>query len=388
MEFADDEPLAPRRKVKSLSLNRKHEAHRQPSPDPFLTSSTLPRDWNDPAETAASISCIPSRSISLPAPAQPTAATFEEYQCPICNKDLSHLKSSFGRQQHVDHCLAGLSCTSPNIHDDGNTDNDLARTCLFCAKNVQHLKGSHLEHHYERCLARLDNAAREERNSTFAGQASFLKQLTACPVCHDSLPSRSLRTNMAHMKRCGRDHQLTMVQLMRKIQWMQWGHVPMPMPPSSSTSSLDTPSSASCSTSIPKQSKNAIVLDRELEEDDDFSDQVIVYRVTTSLRSKPRSPSPDEEEQLAMALSLSMHEDARAQLPIRRRKAPINLNAANIVTMEESRSLACLSLARLIEKHRLKAVPRRESSAIPLVTSKLALRSSTTTLWEKARMLD
>ncbi|ORX50971.1 hypothetical protein DM01DRAFT_1384693 [Hesseltinella vesiculosa] len=250
-----------------------------------------------------------------------------------------------------------------------NPSNGLAHTCLFCANNIQHLKGS-LEHHYERCLTRLDNGEWEKRNSTFACQVSFLKQLTAFPVCHDNLSSRSLRTSMAHMKRCGRDRQLTMVQLMRKIR----------LPPSSSPF-FDAPFSASSSTNIPKQSKNATVLDCGLEENSDFSDQVIVYRVATSLRTKPRSPSPDEEGQLAMALSLSMHEDAH-QLPIRRRKAPINVNAANIVTMEESWSLACLFLARLIEKHRLKAVPLRESSSIPLVTSKLALpvHSSTTTL--------
>ncbi|ORX61335.1 hypothetical protein DM01DRAFT_1404155 [Hesseltinella vesiculosa] len=179
---------------------------------------------------------------------------------------------------------------------------------------------------------------------------------------------------MAHMKRCGRDRQLTMVQLMRKIHWMQWAHVPVRLPPSSSPF-FDAPSSASSSTNIPNQSKNATVLDCGLEEDSDFSDQL-------------RSPSPDEGEQLAMALSLSMHEDAHQLASSRRRKPPINLNAANIVTMEESWSLACLSLARLIEKHRLKVVPLCESSAIPPVTSKLALRSSTTTLWEKARMLD
>ncbi|ORX49061.1 hypothetical protein DM01DRAFT_1107994 [Hesseltinella vesiculosa] len=156
---------------------------------------------------------------------------------------------------------------------------------------------------------------------------------------------------MAHMKRCGRDRQLTMIQLMRKIHWMQWGYVPVRLPPSSSPF-FDAPSSASSSTNIPNQSKNATVLDCGLEEDSDFSDQVIVYRVATSLRSKPRSPSPDEEEQLAMALSLSVHEDAHQLASSRRRKPPVNLNAANIVTMEESRSLACLSLARLIEKHR------------------------------------
>ena len=193
-----------------------------------------------------------------------------------------------------------------------------------------------------------------------------------------------------------------MVQLLRKIQWMRWGHLPTPIlpqtpanPPIYTQHGQDTALAAPPRVPVPRHDRHATLDHQGLENgennDDDFSDRVQIYRTAAYVRPRERTPPPSEEEQLAMALSLSMHEGGTIPSSSRRRRQDVDLNAANIVTMEESRALVQVSLAHLFERqdyhHRRLAQRQRVHLGIhlPLVPTPSIPNPS---LWLRSRMIE
>ncbi|CAO3599110.1 unnamed protein product [Absidia cylindrospora] len=445
-----------------LSLNRPHNI----TPKPVNESSTAVINNTSVQQAPFSTTTSPPMTLNNDTDNSPKSrqkatenipATLGEYYCPICNKDLSTFNTSYSRQQHIDGCLTSTvdDITEENgtVRADGSDqsmESLFMDYCSFCGKSIKHLKGVHKERHFDQCLTAIETEQRlteqQQQLTTYAGHSiPFLQNLDICIVCHDTLPGSSLRSKITHIKRCAAQKSLTMTQLLSKIKWMQWGHIPI-RNTSSTGKTMETLSSASAASSStttttrppisystfatepPSTDNHAIAtrstpslmtkkrtnptnftdLESAQEVDDDFSSDVLVYRVASwqQTKFKKRKPAPTEDESIAMALSLSlMNEDDHQQrrLP-RRKKRKVNLDASNIVSIEESRMLARLALEKMLEKDIYDAVDPSCSSFIrfPLVTSHIQptlprrqnslpsgpLSLSSTSLWSQASCLD
>lgn len=241
-------------------------------------------------------------------PPAATTSSLGEYHCPICQKELTDIQSSYLRQQHVEQCLQQQPAKEEEEHE--------FQYCLFCGKDVSHLKGLRVDIHFSRCLDSL-----EEENT------SIFETLDVCPCCHE--PFRRNR-RLQHIKQCMNRRGMTMVQLFRKLQWIQWGHVPKPV--------HRAPPSRPPKQQPPGKIIEWVTFEEKEKDDEDFSTLAVRRPV---LKRPNDNDDNDEDFRLALALSRS---EMVAPTKKRRQEAP---DAACIVSVEESKKLVLQELDRV-----------------------------------------
>ncbi|KAG0165650.1 hypothetical protein DFQ28_008476 [Apophysomyces sp. BC1034] len=264
---------------------------------------------------------------------------YEAYICPLCTEDLTYIKSTVLRQRHVEHCL---DSARPVSEPESQPLDDTYEYCIFCGKDISQYNGSRKESHFSRCMdemavetQQIEEQERQQKLASFAGQQiPFLTQLEICPSCHDTFPRAALRQKVVHIKQCSKRRNMTMQQLLNKFRWIQCGHQLTPRS-SNTANKLTTHTSAST---------QGFIRATAVDEDNDFSPRVILHRSTPTLQnSSARNDKNDDDLQLVLALSKSMHSSKEGK-----RKERQDANAANIVTIEESRRLALQELDRLL----------------------------------------
>ncbi|KAI7885499.1 hypothetical protein K492DRAFT_203913 [Lichtheimia hyalospora FSU 10163] len=256
----------------------------------------------------------PPPTSPLPTPQQstcpmPDSNQLLEYNCPICSQDLSHLRSSYLRQSHVDKCLTG-SAAAETITSTSSQDE--FTYCIFCGKDVSKLKELQKDLHFGRCLDQLG----ELESNTFAGQSvPLIDELATCPVCHQSANCNQHTTTkrkLQHIKSCMKSRNMSMNTLLQKLRWVQWGHKPVERPRAPQLPSSSSSSSSAAAAYIP-QRPTTVHVTEVAEGDDDFSSNVMFHRRPKiddrqQQRYEAAEDAMDEELQLALALSRSQAE--------------------------------------------------------------------------------
>ncbi|KAF1800200.1 hypothetical protein FB192DRAFT_1390531 [Mucor lusitanicus] len=259
----------------------------------------------------------------------------EEYACPICNESLTSVKSSYLRQQHVERCIY--------IESIPKLDQELEfNDCVFCGKNLTHFKSNSRQVHINRCLDAADELEKQHQESMFAGQhVPFLSTLELCPVCHefDPFQNRMLKQKIVHIKQCARRNQLSIPQLLKKLQWIGWGHTPVPTT-TTTTPVENTPPPLPLK--IPQHQLAAYIIPDIHEEHDDFSNQVIIHASRVPEGNQRREDKLDDELQTALAISKSLQQSKRKQRITKLDER--DWNAANIWSSEDSKTNAMTRL--------------------------------------------
>lgn len=290
--------------------------------------------------------------------------------CPICDKDLSHIKSSYFRQKHVEECI---SSTEQQQVEQLEYDN-----CVFCGKYLKHFNAARRELHINRCLDSLGEAEAEKVEETYAGQrVPFLNSLEICPVCHEFAPfvNRQVKQKITHIKQCSKRNNVSLPELLKKFQWIGWGHLPVPNVPEPIPVEEEEPP---VTTNLPKHEVVAYIEDdNDGARDADFSERVFIHKRRKVEVSTKQQDKNDEELQTVLAISRSMKE-VEAQSRRKERIRPSDerdWNAANIISMEESRLKAISKLDKLLfpaannQLEREKSVGKLGPSRIPSTTN-------------------
>ncbi|CAO3639571.1 unnamed protein product [Cunninghamella blakesleeana] len=381
----------------------------------------------------------------------PVVTVLGEYDCPICKKDLTYIKTSYNRQIHVEQCLTGVTPMSENNLDNNNNNNNNSNSnsnnndyrneresddlfmnyCQFCGKDISKLTGIRKENHYDQCLNIMEKEQKmeeyikkQEKLNTFAGQSlPFLQQLDICPSCHDPMKTNDLRNKISHIKKCIQQNNLSIQKVIQKIHWMQWGHLPTQKPSSSSLPCTLENSSTSISSTINtatqsstfsvnivenniinnnNNNNNSNILDYN-DNSDGFSDKVLIYKIATwKKKEKEKVVPPSEDEFIAMALSRSLMPSATASSSSggngsKKKNGKINLNVSNVLSISESKTIALKTLKDIIHKKRRSTNDKYfpiNHHQFPLVVSKVKEKyctspssSSTPLLWNAALSL-
>jgi hypothetical protein len=272
----------------------------------------------------------------------------QEYTCPICNHDLTRVKSSYMRQSHVESCISKQSAFAKEEELEFDC-------CVFCGKNLSRFKSNQRQYHLNNCLDDVQQieeaeaaAIRKEKDEMFAGQrVPFLSTLDLCPVCHefDPFTNRNLKQKMNHIKQCAKQNRLSLNQLLKKFQWIGWGHLPVAtITPSAPPLSNDIPKTVN----IPDHQLVAYVQDMyDGDDDGDFTQNVIIHK-TRTIQSTAKEDKTDEELQTALALSRSVLQQQAKRKQRLRPSDERDWNAANIWCIEESRLKAIAKLDELL----------------------------------------
>jgi hypothetical protein len=303
-----------------------------------------------------------------------------EYSCPMCDLNLTGVKSSYLRQQHVEKCMLSMTETTKV-----NEEKIEFSECVFCGKNLSHFKYSQKQVHLNSCL---DNE-KELEVTEFAGQPiSFLSTLDICPVCHEVSPfiDKNLNQKLKHTKKCAKNHRLTLSQLLQKFQWIGWGHLPVP------STSMDASVTMETNIPLPQQLKSTHIYNDILDEnDDDFSTNVVIHkqsRIPNEKRSREEDKN-DQELQFALSLSKSMCPSNN----VKKKKlsngiTPLNereWNSANIWSIEESRKQVFSDLDEMLfptnNEIEIYKQNEREKSIGYLNSSKLSKDNSNDFYW-------
>jgi transposase-like protein len=271
----------------------------------------------------------------------------QEYTCPICDQDLTHVKSSYMRQNHVESCILNQPISS----EEQELEFD---SCVFCGKDLSRFKPNQRQYHLNNCLDDAQQieeaeaaAVAREKEEMFAGQrVPFLSTLDICPVCHefDPFTGRTLKQKMKHIKQCAKQNRLSLDQLLKKFRWIGWGHVPV-----AASSSDPLPNDVPIPVNIPDHQLVAYVQDLYDDEDDDgdFTQNIIIHKKRT-VQSTTKEDKDDEELQTALALSRSVQQCQVKRKQRLRLSDERDWNAANIWCMEESRLKAVTKLDELL----------------------------------------
>ncbi|KAI8356700.1 hypothetical protein EDC96DRAFT_446193 [Choanephora cucurbitarum] len=197
-------------------------------------------------------------------------------------------------------------------------------SCPFCAKDLTRLTIERRQVHLNQCLDETDSQHTEQ--ATFAGQpVPFLTRLDLCPVCHEDGPfqSQRLKQKIKHMKQCAKQNRVSTHDLVQRLKWIGW----------------ETP----VVVAAPPKHQTVIYLDHPDEED--FSDRVIISKANLALMTKRtrdqkrQEDQQDEELQMALAVSKSIKP---------KKRQTIDLNVANVWSMEESRKQAIQKLDAIL----------------------------------------
>ncbi|KAI7897718.1 uncharacterized protein BX663DRAFT_527313 [Cokeromyces recurvatus] len=252
-----------------------------------------------------------------------------KYACPICDKDLTLVKSSYFRQQHIDECISNTQNVKEKLEFD---------ICIFCGKDLTHLDSlTRRQVHLNRCLdesmvPEQEQQQQQQQTEIFAGQdMPLLVTLEICPICYESFMQRGLRQKIVHLKQCAKQNQITVPELLKRIQYPNEGNV-------SKTNEMTAPT--------PQRTQYQLVatgydLDDDFDDDnDDFSRKVIIHKQSVSPMSQKKQDKEDEAFQTALALSRSLHEERRQKQRLLKRRQKMtderDWNAANIWSAEES----------------------------------------------------
>ncbi|CAO3689814.1 unnamed protein product [Rhizopus stolonifer] len=368
-----------KRKIVSLSKSR----------------SSSPRE-SKPVNKPTTITATTTDTTSLePAPADKTitkdtisiVSTLVEYACPICNNDLSNVKSSYMRQKHVEVCMEN---TTKEKKDDD--DNDSFEDCMFCAKVLSHLSLTTRTIHLNTCLDNMKEPVE------FAGRKMpFLETLSVCPICHDDEDQAKAKdyTYQTMSKTAWNIYRSVGSKV--SVDWMGHSFVSAGSPhsaPASLTSSqvssprvkyspmlsspiVNSPVVSSRASSMTYASVDNTYHATLTYEDNDFSNQVVISRANTSLLPKPKEEM-DEELQMTLALSRSMQPDAQKRRTLKRTDER-DLNSANVWSIEESKQ-------KVFEKLDSILFPEQEEEP-PLASTKLGksrFMSQETFFWNLA----
>ncbi|KAI8967264.1 hypothetical protein BDF20DRAFT_901519 [Mycotypha africana] len=325
----------------------------------------------------------------------PDTACSETYHCFICHEDLSHMKHTFFRQRHVEKCLSHLHEETNDTKASTSDERVLEwSVCFFCQQNLSHYKAPQRLVHLNRCLdeqtAIVDVAKTNE--DALAGQThAFLQTLKICPVCHEMrlLQNKTVQQKLMHIKQCAKQHNIEASHLVRRCQWIRWGHgptLPDPIPPPPPEQQPSTMTKAmpqhQLKASLPPQWSN----DPYDATDLDFDDTVILHKQAcfTSQASKAMDKE-DEELQTALAMSRSLHQMQNTRRPPKKRQGirPTDereWNSTNIWSIEESRKRAIETLDQLLfapDQH-LQALHQaeREKSHLLLGASRIVCEAS------------
>lgn len=271
----------------------------------------------------------------------------DAYNCPVCDKDLTYTKSSYLRQKHVEECLS--------LNEKPPEETLEYDSCVFCGKYLKHFNADRRQLHLNRCLDSLGEAEKGEKTykagETYAGQpVPFLKDLEICPVCHEFAPfvNRQVKQKIVHIKQCSKRSNVSLPELLKKFQWIGWGHLPIaseevPAPPCEPSPAINTP----------KHEIVAYVRDEEVDDfktDSDFNQTIHIHKKRKVETSGRNDDKHDEELQTVLALSRSM-KDVESLTRRKERIRPSDerdWNAANIISIEESRLKAIAKLDELL----------------------------------------
>ncbi|KAI9477833.1 MAG: hypothetical protein EXX96DRAFT_568373 [Benjaminiella poitrasii] len=284
-----------------------------------------------------------------------------EYGCPICNKDLTNVKSSYLRQRHVDTCIS-------NNNDFGNGDAKPKLEfdmCVFCGQNLSHLDSSdRRQAHLNRCLD--ESIVTPEQDTTFAGQEMpLLVALEMCPVCFKSFGQGSgHRQKIIHLKQCAKQNQIPVSELLKRIECPVWDHAPL-------TTGDNKPD-----TTLKQKPQHTLVAHgydlvyTNDKDDKDFSNEVIIHKRSahTTAHNLRKNDQEDEALQTALALSKSVQEEKRQIKRLAKRRQRLtnerDWNSANIWSSEESRLKAIAALDDILfppSLHHYQQVQRERS---------------------------
>ncbi|KAI8391376.1 uncharacterized protein BYT42DRAFT_556664 [Radiomyces spectabilis] len=372
--------------------------------------STNGQSSNPSLKRQKSLSMSRSRKKTAPStllPEEPVESTdqaapsahFDTYLCPICGQDLTLVRSSLLRQRHVEQCL-------DQPHEPVQTSESVPgelefEYCVFCGKDIARLSDTIRTSHVNQCL---DELAREEEENrkrektelrekqltSFAGQdIPFLKELEICPCCHEIEPfvrQPTLKQKVTHIKQCARSRNISMPQLIRKFQWIQWGHQPLS---GSSTTASIAHAPAPVPPTIPIKMAATSLVDDDME--DDFSTSVVIHRTAqTVIKPSRKQDLLDDELQLALGMSRSMHEKAFPSSTKKKdRFRNANRNIADILSIDDSRQLVMQELQTLILPSAIAARDLTDPNPPPLPSQLPSKMASTCTgthpsLWRLA----
>ncbi|CEP16274.1 hypothetical protein [Parasitella parasitica] len=273
--------------------------------------------------------------------------TLEEYACPICSQDLSHVRSSYLRQKHVEDCM--LVDSNPQEQEQDLEFDD----CVFCGKNLTHFNSARRQVHINGCLDEADHLEKQHEESMFAGQhVPFLSTLDLCPVCHEFAPfnNRTLKQKIVHIKQCAKQNQLSVSQLLKKFQWIGWGHLPV----ASATPVVSTIPDKPLPRLPPKVPEHQLVAHIHESHgidgtDDDFSNKVIIHAIRVPEETDQRQQDKmDEELQTALAISKSLQQTKRRQGGATSRLNERDRDAASIWSSEDSKLNAMTRLDEIL----------------------------------------
>ncbi|KAI9322145.1 hypothetical protein BX666DRAFT_579524 [Dichotomocladium elegans] len=360
---------------------------------------------------ASSPSAIVRSSSSSPSPSgdpeRPQGRSLGDYVCPICNVDLGEVKSSFLRQRHVEGCLDAQAST---MRDDAATEGSLSdefEYCLFCGKNIIHLDGWRKDAHFGRCMdlcAQEEHAAAtngiEEENGGGGRTASmsFLGQLEICPSCHEFGPfgqPKTVQAKIKHLKQCAKARQMSMQQLLQKLKWIAWGHVPLEKRPTVTAAAATEERRLVPHESRPLLPPKTIRATAVAEDDDDFSSVVLLHQRAADL-DRPRKTSgrhaDSDDDAFALALALSLSETASsaaglAQAPplARSSKRSGATDTASVLSADQSRRVVQRELAQLLYADEEDTTTSRCYCIAPLPPSRLLSKSTRNpSLWQLA----
>ncbi|KAI8880431.1 hypothetical protein K501DRAFT_135777, partial [Backusella circina FSU 941] len=220
-----------------------------------------------------------------------------EYHCPICNTQLASSRTS-------------------NLE---------FNQCFICSKDLSKSTAEQLEMHLNRCLDIKQAQDKKIKDSTFAGQPiPYIDTLNDCSVCHLPFKSKVLTHKINHLKKCSRKNNISAELLKQKCRWIEWGLT---------TDGISNTNDKSPNKSMPSHfyatdNQNHDGFD---ENDDDFSDRIIIHRAVSNKQMEKRLDQQDEELQAALAMSSSL----QIKKP---KKQAFEPNAADILTPEESRN--------------------------------------------------
>ncbi|CAO3632119.1 unnamed protein product [Cunninghamella echinulata] len=310
---------------------------------------------------------------------------------------------------------SGTDINNNNITQENREEDLFMEYCHFCGKDISQLLGKRKENHYDQCLNTLEKEQemeayikKQEKLNTFAGQSlPFLQKLDICPSCHDIMKPKDLRSKITHIKKCIKQHHVSIQQIIQKIHWMQWDHLPIKKKASSSLSSslsspactLDyiipsTPNLSQPSTFSVNITENNVSNDNKKTIIDNHHDYAKDSDFTTWKKLKiEKSLPPSEDELVAMALSRSLlapdPSSSLSSSSLKKKNGKPDLNVSNILSNLESKNMALKALEKMINKKPFTIHNQHSyiSSQIPLVVSKFSTSASSTTLpslWKAA----
>lgn len=216
----------------TLILPVKQYAKRIRHGEPVASSSTSGACPRMPTPTLRN-----NKAVDSPEP-------LEEYECPICNKDLSSLNSVYLREKHVDNCLKNQAEEARSTTPDGQQRqissssedanyvlakqlhtavDSFGNVCVFCGRLLSEMTLIDKTGHIYTCLdALISNGPAElcpnrELNKGYKG----LVDVRSCPICNacsDVFVEGTFAKKAMHLRNCSKRHNIGRLKLWDLLQ--------------------------------------------------------------------------------------------------------------------------------------------------------------------------